>query len=155
MTVSSTRFTFNQPNLLQIEIFFYFSVNCGRKQQEKDEIEQVTLRIKSGHRRQSSVGISWNKFEEQQRRRSSYASWVRDDDDDDEEMSRSTRTRSRPCSWGPVGEFYFRESMCLSETDRSMLSHQACKGFLVTILQCTQIVVVRKTKCTPLSDVHT
>lgn len=98
--------------------------------QEKDEIEQVTLRTKPGHRRQSSVGISWNKFEDQ-RRRSSYASWVRDDDDadDDEEISRSTRTRSRPCSWGPVGEFYFRESMCLSETDRSMLSHQACKEF--------------------------
>ncbi|XP_037048041.1 uncharacterized protein LOC119082595 [Bradysia coprophila] len=96
---------------------------------EKDEIEQVTLRAKPGHRRQSSVGISWNKFEDT-RRRSSYASWARDDDDGDdyEEISRSTRTRSRPCSWGPVGEFYFRESMCLSETDRSMLSHQACKG---------------------------
>lgn len=105
--------------------------------QEKDETEQVTLRAKSGHRRQSSVGISWNKFEDQ-RRRSSYASWVRDDDDADdyEEISRSTRTRSRPCSWGPVGEFYFRESMCLSETDRSMLSHHACKEFLCRIF-CT------------------
>lgn len=104
-------------------------------EQEKDEIEQVTLRTKSGHRRQSSVGISWNKFEDQ-RRRSSYASWARDDDDADdyEEISRSTRTRSRPCSWGPVGEFYFRESMCLSETDRSMLSHQACKGLLCRFL---------------------
>lgn len=102
----------------------------GRAQQEKDEIEQVTLRPKAGgHRRQSSIGISWNKFEDT-RRRSSYTSWARDDDDGDdyEEISRSTRTRSRPYSWGPVGEIFFRESMCLSETDRSMLSHQACKG---------------------------
>lgn len=94
--------------------------------QENDEENNVKLRRRPSHRRQSSVAISWSRFEDQSdRRRDSNASWARDEDIYDEV---STRTgRSRPNSWGPVGEFYYRESLCLSETDRSLFSHQECK----------------------------
>lgn len=99
------------------------------------------------HRRQSSVGISWNRFQER-RRRSSFTSWARDNDyvvdgdeatardadvddedenDDDVEGISGRTALSRPYSWGPVGEFYRQQSMCFSEIDRSLLSHQECK----------------------------
>lgn len=89
----------------------------------------VLLRRRSSHRRQSSVAISWNRFEDpSDRRRDSNASWIRDADDD--EVSGRTG-RSRPNSWGPVGEFYYRESLCLSETDKSLFSHHECNNGLI------------------------
>lgn len=94
------------------------------KQKEIDEAE-VTLRRK--HRRQSSVGISFRSDDQPSthRRRSSYASssWVRDADDEADELS--TR-RSRPGSWGPVGEFFYRDSLSFCESERSPASHHEC-----------------------------
>lgn len=106
----------------------------------RKEIEDetgVTLRRRRSHRRQSSVGITFYRTEEQHtshRRRFSYASssWMRDADDEDEPDEISTRTgRSRPYSWGPVGEFFYRDSMSFCESDRSPFSHQECN------LQCS------------------
>lgn len=100
------------------------------RMQESNEPDVNMRRIPS-HRRQSSVGISFYRHEEQtHRRRFSYASssWIRDADDNDEDADEaSTRTgRSRPCSWGPVGDFFYRESLCFSESERSPLSHHEC-----------------------------
>lgn len=89
----------------------------GNKQ-EKGEIDQVTLRKKINHIRQSSVGIVSSQYDDEFT-----------DAHDHEDMSYSTRARRRSISWEPFGEFYIRDSMCLSETDRSMLSHQECKVF--------------------------
>ena len=87
---------------------------------------KVKLRRRSAsQRRRSSVAISWSRFEDpSDKRRDSTASWVQEGDD-----MPSTRV-GRPDSWGPVGEFYYRESLCLSETDRSLFSHHECKSFL-------------------------
>lgn len=90
------------------------------------------MRRRPSHRRQSSVGISFYRHQEEHshRRRFSYASssWIRDaDDNDDDADEMSIRTgRSRPCSWGPVGEFFYRESLCFSESERSPISHHEC-----------------------------
>lgn len=108
---------------------------CDYCLQEIDE-NNVKLRRRPSHRRQSSVAISWSRFEDQSdRRRDSNASWARDEDIYDEV---STRTgRSRPNSWGPVGEFYYRESLCLSETDRSLFSHQECNLLHLIVCLCS------------------
>ncbi|XP_031619369.1 piezo-type mechanosensitive ion channel component isoform X2 [Contarinia nasturtii] len=85
---------------------------------ETDE-EEVMLRRK--HRRQSSVGLSI-RSEGRERRRSSYTStsWIRDADDEADE---STRTgRSRPCSWGPIGEIFYRDSLSFCDSERSKCS---------------------------------
>lgn len=108
------------------------------------------MRRRPSHRRQSSVAISWSRFEDQSdRRRDSNASWARDEDIYDEV---STRTgRSRPNSWGPVGEFYYRESLCLSETDRSLFSHQECNLLdLIVFILFLDVFVDR----TSLYDLH-
>lgn len=103
---------------------------------ETDEGE-VTLRRKPGHRRQSSMGISFYRNEEHQtthRRRYSYASssWIRDADDEYDGDDISTRTgRSRPCSWGPVGDFFYRDSLSFFESERSSFSHQEC-NFIIS-----------------------
>lgn len=95
------------------------------------------MRRRPSHRRQSSVGISFYRQEEHShRRRFSYASssWIRDaDDNDDDADEMSIRTgRSRPCSWGPVGEFFYRESLCFSESERSPISHHECNSNLLS-----------------------
>lgn len=101
---------------------------------KETEDETVTLRRRPSHRRQSSVGITFYRNEEQHtshRRRFSYASssWMRDADDEDEADEISTRTgRSRPCSWGPVGEFFYRDSLSFCESERSRFSHQECNS---------------------------
>lgn len=92
-----------------------------------------TLRRRPSHRRQSSVAaISWSRFDQNtggaanpSSRRDSNASWMRDGELD-YDMSTRTGRSGRPFSWGPVGEFYYRESLCLSETDRSLFSHHEC-----------------------------
>lgn len=81
------------------------------------------------HRRQSSLGISIRSDGKQdsRRRRSSYtsSSWMRDADDEADELS--TRTgRSRPCSWGPIGEFFYRDSLSFCDSERSPMSHHEC-----------------------------
>lgn len=80
------------------------------------------------HRRQSSLGVSIRSDGMQDsRRRASYASsWgPRDADYDPDEMS--TRTgRSRPCSWGPIGEFFYRDSLSFCDSERSPVSHHEC-----------------------------
>lgn len=87
----------------------------------------MTLRRK--HRRQSSLGMSIRSDgkQESRRRRSSYtsSSWIRDADDEADELS--TRTgRSRPCSWGPIGEFFYRDSLSFCDSERSPMSHHEC-----------------------------
>lgn len=82
--------------------------------------------LRRKHRRQSSVGIS---FRSDDRRRFSYASssWVRDADDEADQDELTTRSgRSRPCSWGPVGEFFYRDSLSFCESERSPASHHEC-----------------------------
>lgn len=90
----------------------------------------TTLRRRPSHRRQSSVAaISWSRFDPNNpsSRRDSNASWMRDGELDYDMSTRTGRSAvSRPFSWGPVGEFYYRESLCLSETDRSLFSHHEC-----------------------------
>lgn len=100
---------------------------------EADDEAGVTLRRRPSHRRQSSVGITFYHSEEQHtshRRRYSYASssFMRDADDEaDEGDELSTRTgRGRPYSWGPVGEFFYRDSLSFGESDRLSFSHQEC-----------------------------
>lgn len=94
---------------------------------EADE-EEVTLRRK--HRRQSSLGVSIKSDgQESRRRRSSYTStsWVRDADDEADADELSTRTgRSRPGSWGPIGEFFYRDSLSFCDSERSPMSHHEC-----------------------------
>lgn len=94
-------------------------------EKETDE-EEVTLRRK--HRRQSSLGVSISEgIQDARRRRASCASsWgPRDADYDPDEMS--TRTgRSRPCSWGPIGEFFYRDSLSFCDSERSPMSHHEC-----------------------------
>ena len=98
-------------------------VLAGKKETEEEE---VTLRRK--HRRQSSVGISiLSEGRESQRRRSSYTSnsWIRDADDEADELS--TRIgRSRPTSWGPIGEIFYRDSLSFCDSERSPMSHHEC-----------------------------
>lgn len=105
----------------ELDIFIDFS----GWEKEIDE-EDVTLRRK--HRRQSSVGISiLSEGRESQRRRSSYTSnsWIRDADDEADELS--TRTgRSRPTSWGPIGEIFYRDSLSFCDSERSPMSHHEC-----------------------------
>lgn len=94
---------------------------------ETDEGE-VILRKK--HRRQSSLGASFRRSDDS-RRRSSYASssWVRDADDEAEPDELSTRTgRSRPGSWGPIGEFFYRDSLSFCDSERSPVSHHECNS---------------------------
>lgn len=97
---------------------------------ERDEAE-VTLRRRPRHRRQSSVGITFNRGDDYpDRRRYSYASsYIRDEDDDDDDGDDvSTRTgRGRPYSWGPVGEFFYRDSLSFCDSERSPTSHHECK----------------------------
>lgn len=106
--------------------------NYHRKETEDEN--GVTLRRRPSHRRQSSVGISFYRSEEQHsshRRRFSYASssWMRDADDEDEPDEISTRTgRGRPYSWGPIGDFFYRDSLSFCESDRSPFSHQECNS---------------------------
>lgn len=95
----------------------------GKKESEE---EVVTLRRK--HRRQSSVGISiLSEGRESQRRRSSYTSnsWIRDADDEADELSARTG-RSRPTSWGPIGEIFYRDSLSFCDSERSPMSHHEC-----------------------------
>lgn len=99
----------------------------GKK--ETDE-EEVTLRRK--HRRQSSLGVSIRSegIRDTQRRRASALSWGRGMDYDAvDELS--TRTgRSRPSSWGPIGEFFFRDSLSFCDSERSPMSHHECNSQL-------------------------
>lgn len=89
--------------------------------QEIDESE-VTLRRKP--RRRSSIGNSLRS--DDQRRRASCASTTYEPDDC------SMRTnRSRPYSWGPVGEFFYRESLSFYESERSPASHHECNVLFV------------------------
>lgn len=116
-------------------------MNNGNVFKKETEETNVTLRRRPSHRRQSSAAISWSRFEDpSDRRRDSNASWIRDEDDDEV----STRTgRSRPNSWGPIGEFYYRESLCLSETDKSMFSHQEC-NYLFCYTQLVRFSFVKQ-----------
>lgn len=98
---------------------------------EPDQTPTVTLRRRPSHRRQSSVAISWSRFEDpgSAGRRDSYASsWMRDDPDYEELTTQAGPSAAgRPFSWGPVGEFFYRESLSHhSDTDRSLLSHHMC-----------------------------
>lgn len=90
------------------------------------------------HRRQSSVGVSIrSEGRESQRRRSSYtySSWIRDADDEADELS--TRTgRSRPCSWGPIGEVFYRDSLSFCDSERSPMSHHECNFQKIAHLWC-------------------
>lgn len=61
------------------------------------------------------------------------------DGDYDEATGRSA---SRPFSWGPVGEFYYRESLCLSETDRSLFSHHECNGQIMIVVSVVSSVSI-------------
>lgn len=108
------------------------SINKKKTLKKETDESDVNMRRRPSHRRQSSVGISFYRHEEQHthRRRFSYASssWIQNDDNDDDGEENSARTgRSRPCSWGPVGEFFYRESLCFSESERSPISHHECK----------------------------
>lgn len=97
------------------------------KSKETDEGE-VTLR--RTNRRKSSLGSSFRRSDES-RRRSSYASssWIRDADDEAEPDELSTRTgRSRPGSWGPIGEFFYRDSLSFCDSERSPVSHHECNS---------------------------
>lgn len=80
------------------------------------------------HRRQSSLGvpIRCEGVRDSQRRRASALSWGRGIDYDTvDELS--TRTgRSRPSSWGPIGEFFFRDSLSFCDSERSPMSHHEC-----------------------------
>lgn len=90
--------------------------------------------LRRKHRRQSSVGLSI-RSEGRERRRSSYTStsWIRDADDEADE---STRTgRSRPCSWGPIGEIFYRDSLSFCDSERSPMSHHEC-NFKKKCAQC-------------------
>lgn len=112
-----------------------------RSKKETDEAG-VTLRRRPSHRRQSSVGISFYRNEEHHtthRRRFSYASssWIRDADDEggeeeDEPDEISTRTgRSRPYSWGPIGDYFYRDSLSFCDSERSPISHHECNSYRV------------------------
>lgn len=77
------------------------------------------------------MGISIrSELHESRRRRSSYttsSSWIRDADDEADADEMSTRTgRSRPCSWGPIGEFFYRDSLSFCDSERSPMSHHEC-----------------------------
>lgn len=80
------------------------------------------------HRRQSSLGVSIRSegLRDSQRRRASALSWGRGIDYEAvDELS--TRTgRSRPSSWGPIGEFFFRDSLSFCDSERSPMSHHEC-----------------------------
>lgn len=86
--------------------------------QTKKEIDENEVTLRRKHRRKSSMGISFRS--DDPKRRSSYTSTYFDPD----ELSRTSR--SRPCSWGPVAEFFYRDSLSFCESERSPTSHQEC-----------------------------
>lgn len=100
--------------------------NANKYSEKETDEEEVTLRRK--HRRQSSLGVSIRSegIRDSQRRRASALSWGRGIDYDAvDELS--TRTgRSRPSSWGPIGEFFFRDSLSFCDSERSPMSHHEC-----------------------------
>lgn len=93
---------------------------------------EVTLRRRPRHRRQSSVGITFSGADEPHHRRYSCTSstWNRDADDEEADGISARTGRSRPYSWGPVGEFFYRDSLSFCDSERSPTSHHECK-FLI------------------------
>lgn len=92
--------------------------------------------LRKKHRRQSSLGASFRRSDES-RRRFSYASssFVRDADDEEEPDELSTRTgRSRPGSWGPIGELFYRDSLSFCDSERSPVSHHECNSIFADFL---------------------
>lgn len=121
---------------------------------EQEPVPAVTLRRRPSHRRQSSAAISWSRFEDtgSTGRRDSFASsWMRDDPDYEELSTRAGPVASsRPYSWGPVGEFFYRESLSHhSDTDRSLFSHHVCTLLTIYIryywLLCSKLSAVYST----------